>query len=97
MEWYVRSKNAKSLEFLKKRTLNCLEAGAMATSCTMTHDWIEPYYADMIDTKQSVLYSTNASRLGRSLMEPDNENEVVGSTDMGNVSYIVPSIHWMIG
>ncbi|GIR34884.1 MAG: hypothetical protein CM15mP49_02690 [Actinomycetota bacterium] len=30
-------------------------------------------------------------------MEPDNENKVVGSTDMGNVSYIVPSIHPMIG
>ena len=98
MEWYVRSKNAKSLEPLKKRVLNCLEAGAMATSCTMTHDWIEPYYADMIDNETiCTLYSTNASRLGRSLMEPDNENKVVGSTDMGNVSYIVPSIHPMIG
>ena len=63
---------------LKKRALNCLEAGAMATSCTMTHDWIEPYYADMIDNETiCTLYSTNASRLGRSLMEPDNENKVV--------------------
>ena len=49
---------------LKKRVLNCLEAGAIATSCTMTHDWIEPYYADMIDNETiCTLYSTNASRL----------------------------------
>ena len=98
MEWYVRSKNARSLEPLKKRVLSCLEAGAMATSCTMTHDWIEPFYADMIDNETiSTLYSSNATRVGRSLMEPDNESKVVGSTDMGNVSYIVPSIHPMIG
>ena len=98
MEWYVRSKNARSLEPLKKRVLSCLEAGAMATSCTMTHDWIEPFYADMIDNETiSTLYSANATRVGRSLMEPDNESKVVGSTDMGNVSYIVPSIHPMIG
>jgi metal-dependent amidase/aminoacylase/carboxypeptidase family protein len=31
------------------------------------------------------------------LVEPDSENKVVGSTDMGNISYIVPSIHPMIG
>ena len=98
MEWYVRSKNARSLEPLKKRVLSCLEAGAMATSCTMTHDWIEPFYADMIDNETiSTLYSANATRVGRTLMEPDNESKVVGSTDMGNVSYIVPSIHPMIG
>ena len=98
MEWYVRSKNARSLEPLKKRVLSCLEAGAMATSCTMTHDWIEPFYADMIDNETiSTLYSANATRVGRSLMEPDNESKVVGSTDMGNLSYIVPSIHPMIG
>ena len=89
MEWYVRSKNARSLEPLKKRVLSCLEAGAMATSCTMTHDWIEPFYADMIDNETiSTLYSANATRVGRTLMEPDNESKVVGSTDMGNVSYI---------
>jgi metal-dependent amidase/aminoacylase/carboxypeptidase family protein len=27
---------------------------------------------------------------------PDADNDVVGSTDMGNVSYMVPSIHPMI-
>ncbi len=98
MEWYVRSKNAKSLEPLKKRVLNCLDAGAQATSCTMTHDWIDPYYADMIDNEIiCTLYSANASRVGRTTVEPDADLKVVGSTDMGNVSYLVPSIHPMIG
>ena len=97
MEWYVRSKNAKSLEPLKKRVLNCLEAGAHATSCSMSHDWIDPYYADMVDNETiCTLYSANASNIGRTLLEPDAEQKVVGSTDMGNVSYLVPSIHPMI-
>ncbi len=97
MEWYVRSKNARTLEPLKKRVLNCLEAGAHATSCTMSHDWIDPYYADMIDNEIiCTLYSANASRVGRIPVEPDNDLKVVGSTDMGNVSYLVPSIHPMI-
>jgi len=97
MEWYVRSKNAKSLEPLKKRVLNCLEAGGHATSCSMSHDWIDPYYADMVDNETiCTLYSANASNIGRTLLEPDAELKVVGSTDMGNVSYLVPSIHPMI-
>ena len=97
MEWYVRSKNAKSLEPLKKRVLNCLEAGGHATSCSMSHDWIGPYYADMVDNETiCTLYSANASNIGRTLLEPDAELKVVGSTDMGNVSYLVPSIHPMI-
>ena len=97
MEWYVRSKNAKSLDPLKKRVLNCLEAGAQATSCSMSHDWIDPYYADMVDNETiCTLYSANASNIGRVLLEPDAEQKVVGSTDMGNISYLVPSIHPMI-
>ncbi len=97
MEWYVRSKNVKTLEPLKKRVLNCLEAGAMASSCTMTHTWVDPYYADMIDNETiCTLYTANAQRLGRNPLAPDSENKVVGSTDMGNVSYLVPSIHPMI-
>ena len=97
MEWYVRSRNAKSLEPLKKRVLNCLEAGALASSCAMSHDWIEPYYADMVDNETiCTLYSANASKVGRVPIEPDQDLKVVGSTDMGNVSYIVPSIHPMI-
>ena len=98
MEWYVRSKNMKTLEPLKKRVLNCLEAGAMASSCTMSHSWIDPYYADMVDNETiCTLYAANAHRIGRDPIEPDSENKVVGSTDMGNVSYLVPSIHPMIG
>jgi metal-dependent amidase/aminoacylase/carboxypeptidase family protein len=42
------------------------------------------------------LYATNSAALGRPLAEPDAETAVAGSTDMGNVSHVVPSIHPML-
>jgi metal-dependent amidase/aminoacylase/carboxypeptidase family protein len=41
-------------------------------------------------------YAANAAALGRQVLDPHAVGGVVGSTDMGNVSYAVPSIHPMI-
>ncbi len=64
----------------------------------MEWTWREPVYADMIDNGPMVdLYAANAAALGREVQDPDDLGApVVGSTDMGNVSYLVPSIHPMI-
>ena len=97
-QWYVRSPNVRGLEKLKARVFTCLEAGAAAASCEMTHEWKDPAYFDMIDNgPMTELYAANAARLGRTTVDPSiSGTPVVGSTDMGNVSYRVPSIHPMI-
>ena len=96
-EWYVRAGDVRRLEQLKTRVVACLEAGALAAGCTLELDWQEPIYADMRDNLPMVdLYAANAAELGRPLASPDDTFSVVGSTDMGNVSYAVPSIHPMI-
>jgi metal-dependent amidase/aminoacylase/carboxypeptidase family protein len=96
-EWMVRSPTLRSLEPLKARVLACLQAGADATGCTMNAEWKEPVYADMVHNRVMVeLYRANAQALGRDVLDPDASLAVVGSTDMGNVSYVVPSIHPMI-
>ncbi len=96
-EWYVRSPTLRLLQGLKERVLDCLEAGASATGCTMDHQWQDPAYADMIDNPILVdLFAANAERTGRHLADPSVAANVVGSTDMGNVSYVVPSIHPML-
>ncbi len=42
-------------------------------------------------------YVSNAARVGRNVVDPAAVGRrVVGSTDMGNISYLVPSIHPMI-
>jgi amidohydrolase len=96
-EWMVRSTSIATLEPLKARVAACLEAGAQAAGCEVEIAWKTVVYADMIDNEAMVaLYAANAAELGRQVVEPHGEASVVGSTDMGNVSYLVPSIHPMI-
>ncbi|MEO6628576.1 MAG: amidohydrolase, partial [Aquihabitans sp.] len=95
--WYVRSPSVRGLKALKERVLNALEAGASAAGCTMEHRWLDPAYADMVDNEPMIdRYRLNLARTGRTLLEPDSLDAVVGSTDMGNISHLVPSIHPMI-
>jgi amidohydrolase len=96
-EWIVRSSTVSRLEALEQRVLTCLQAGADAAGCDMQVEWIDPVYADMIDNAAIVeRYQANALALGRTVRPPSRSARVVGSTDMGNVSYAVPSIHPMI-
>jgi len=95
--WYVRSPTVRGLHKLKARVLACLRAGAEAAGCTMEHAWLDPAYADMVDNEPMIdLYRENIERTGRTLIDPASLEAVVGSTDMGNISHIVPSIHPMI-
>jgi amidohydrolase len=98
MTWMVRSPSVASLQPLKARVLACLESSATATGCGCTHSWQGVTYADMVDNPPMVdAYVANAAVLGRTVQDPRAIGRaVVGSTDMGNVSYLVPSIHPMI-
>jgi amidohydrolase len=98
MEWMVRSPSVASLQPLKQRVLTCLESAAVATGCTCVATWADISYAEMRDNQPMALaYADNAARLGRTVQDPTaSGHHVVGSTDMGNVSHLVPSIHPMI-
>ena len=98
MEWIVRSSTIESLQPLKQRVLTALESAATACSCTVDHQWHSHTYADMIDNGPMVAaYVSNAAKVGRNVVDPAAVGRrVVGSTDMGNISYLVPSIHPMI-
>jgi amidohydrolase len=96
-EWYVRSGKMSSLETLKERVQRCLQGGADASGCEMTSEWVDPPFYDMIDNHPLLnLYVKNAMDVGRHPLPEEEGAMVVGSTDMGNVSYSVPSIHPMI-
>jgi len=95
--WYVRSPTTEGLVALKARVLACLEAGAAAAGCEMDATWRDPAFADLVDNEPLIArYRANLARTGRTLLDADATNAVVGSTDMGNISHIVPSIHPMI-
>ncbi len=98
MDWYVRAGTIESLQPLKDRVLTALQSSASACGCTMSHEWDPNPCADMIDNGPMVAaYVANAARLGREVLDPKaSGRRVMGSTDMGNISYLVPSIHPMI-
>ncbi len=94
--WFVRSPTTAGLNALKERVVACLTAGADAAGCSIEISWPRPTYAEMDDDPLLVeRYVAHASRLGRTVAKP-GEARVAGSTDMGNVSQVVPSIHPMI-
>lgn len=96
MHWYVRAADMDDLEELKARVLAALQSGATATGAEMTFQWQDPAYADMITDQALIdLYCANSEYLGRPVAL-DTANPVMGSTDMGNVSHDVASIHPMI-
>ena len=98
MQWYVRSPTSTTLQPLKERVLACLEGSALACGCTLDHEWDDFPYADMRDNGPMVAsYVANAAAIGRTVADPASlGHAIVGSTDMGNISYLVPSIHPMV-
>lgn len=97
-EWYVRSDDIESLGALKSRVLASLSAGADACGCGFDHRWVGDPYADLVTNEHlAASYVANAAMLGRAVTSPGTGGaRVVGSTDMGNVSHLVPTIHPMV-
>jgi amidohydrolase len=95
--WMVRSVTAAGVDALLERVLAALGAGADATGCTFAWEFSDPTLFEVRDNGPMVdAFAANAARLGRDLAVPTATTAVVASTDMGNVSYAVPSIHPML-
>lgn len=96
-QWYVRSGTRARLEPLKDRVTAALTAGAAAAGATIELEWQGQPYAEMIDNGPLLAaFAANAADAGRDLAEPTAQRRVMGSTDMGNVSQVVASIHPML-
>ncbi len=94
----VRAADEASLQKLKERANGCFEAGAQATGARVEIQWSAVDYLDLNTCwPLAHAYQANAETLGRAFFPFDKlPPSVAGSTDMGNVSYRVPSIHPMI-
>jgi len=97
MAWYVRSAAADRLVELRRRVEACFEAAAVATGCTVTLKELGHPYVDLVSDPVLVeLYAANSAALGRPMPRRGPDTPMAGSTDMGNVSHVVPSIHPML-
>jgi amidohydrolase len=97
--YIVRGRTLAELERLRPRVYRCFEAGALATGCRMEIIGGTKAYSDMIhDRDIAALFKLNAELLGRSYPDLDmSAQKGAASTDMGNVSLVIPSIQPMIG
>jgi amidohydrolase len=97
--YIIRAETLKQLAELRPKVYRCFEAGALATGATLTVIGGDRPYAHMVhDEDMAAMYRANAERVGRTFPDlgPPRER-AAASTDMGNVSLAVPSIHPMIG
>jgi amidohydrolase len=98
--FYIRARTLAELADLEPRVRRCFEAGALATGCTMDVHASSPPYSEMrADVELSAVYRANAEGLGR--VFPDiaeaAAERAAGSTDMANISLVIPTIHPMLG
>ena len=89
----VRSADDASLDELMQKVLNCFMGAATATGAQLQYKWGEVRYAPMRNNLPlAQLFAQNMQSLGRDITL-SGSNEAFGSTDMGNVSQLAPSIH----
>jgi len=90
----VRSNDEAYMKELREKVLACFKGAALSSRARLEYRWDEKeYYAPMRNNhKLAQLYIDNMAVLGGAVPFY-NDEQSFGSTDMGNVSQIVPSIH----
>lgn len=98
-KYIVRAKTLADLEEIRAKVLRCFEAGAIATGAKLEILGGQKPYAEMHhDPDIAAAYRRNSEALGRSFRTPSSSfARAAGSTDMGNVSLVLPAIHPAIG
>jgi amidohydrolase len=99
MEYTMRANDAESLRTLEGRMADCFLAGAIATGCDYSVAETEPPYFELTpDTWLAETFRSEMVRLGRTPVGADVEALLpLGSTDMGNVTQVMPGIHPIVG
>jgi amidohydrolase len=89
----VRALDDDYLAELKDKVLNCFTGASIATGARLEYRWRDKTYAPMKNNMTLAgLFKQNLESLGRQV-EAFDPRFGLGSTDMGNVSQMVPSIH----
>jgi len=97
---HLRAPTKKELKVLRTKIENCVMGAALSTGCAYTAVFDEDNLYDDLLTNKTMreLFDAFAKKLGVLPTDISTlETIPVGSSDMGNVSYIVPSIHPFYG
>jgi amidohydrolase len=95
MECMIRCDTIEEVDQVWERVRKCFEAGAVATATTVELTTLPSLYREFRhDQDLAALFQVRAEGLGRTF--PDYPDKLFGSTDMGNVSQVVPALHPML-
>jgi metal-dependent amidase/aminoacylase/carboxypeptidase family protein len=98
LQYAMRAVESDSLRELEGRMFACFAAGALAAGCEYEIDNPAPPYAELKpDPWLADVCREEMRRLGREPVAPEAEAGLpMGSTDMGNVTQVLPGIHPVI-
>jgi len=92
----IRALDYAYLEELKEKVLNCFRGASLASGAKLKYNWGDKIYAPMKNNLiLARLFSQNLESVG-CRVEAFDTSFGFGSTDMGNVSQVVPSMHPMV-
>ncbi len=95
-KFMIRASDYAYLEGLQGKVLDCFKGASLASGARLKYRWGEKVYAPIKNNvAMARLFSDNLESLGRKLDIFDSQGSF-GSSDMGNVSEVVPSIHPMV-
>ena len=96
-EFLVRARDTAYMEELVQKVKNIFQAAALATGCSVKLSFEEEPYTDLRNNMVLAgLFEENLRRVGVHSVE-GAPWENAGSTDMGNVSHVVPALHPTLG
>lgn len=95
-KFIIRAPDYTYLEELQGKVLNCFKGASLASGARLKYRWGEKVYAPIKNNvAMARLFSDNLESLGRKLDIFDSQSPF-GSSDIGNVSEVVPSMHPMV-
>ena len=90
--FYVRAREDDYCDELLERVMNCAQGAATATGARVEMEMQGAYRSLKTNLPLARAFRTNLEALGWSFAQVDPA-EGIGSTDMGDVSHVVPAIH----
>ncbi|XP_041043872.1 peptidase M20 domain-containing protein 2-like isoform X1 [Carcharodon carcharias] len=92
--FYLRTSKYKDLCILCEKATQCFKAAGLATGCQVELEFAKNVFYNVLPNETlRHLYEVNGRSLGMEFKTFETPNTSSGSTDFGNVSFIVPGIH----
>ncbi len=93
--WMIRAQKTKDLNRLEKKIINCFKGAAESTGCKLNIVEGNGTYENLVtDEKLRLIFMENSKKLSLDMKTNESYDQSKnGSTDFGNISKLVPSLH----